>query len=635
VLDRPRSTEGRAWLAWAALVLLLIQLAWSALHQWRHAGLRAALVLGGWIVCDRLVGGPTRAGAKRGGWRAALPVGVVAVLAASLFLADRIGNPPTLGALAIAAAAACASFFAPLARRRLRRLLPATIVAASVAGSWVIAGQSLGARWSPFDDHEIMLFLGRDARLPFGEIPQRLAETEVGRAGRDTRFRPSYYALRLVETAAWGDSPRLWYAARLVLFAATLALAASTLARAVGPVAAVVLVLYEVGQRFWGDIWCRLGPGETYAALGCALYANRFYHLATGARAGGPRDGRTRDWLWLLAGSLVAMGSKENLLVLAPLTAGLVGYRLLKRRAGAAALVTGALGLAFACAVAAAVAIGVARAGSDVYGRSVAPGYRSGLLRQGLAGFGGPVSALDAAAVVVLLAAVLHFRGSATARRCLRVAAGATAGLAALGLFYATQYAFYLGRQQTGMRYDFPGALAAPAALVVVAAAGLGLLRALGLPRRLVRGVEAGLVAGTVLVIAGRPLTDVRKICAANVDRTVRFTERIDRVAAALRSEPLVPLVVTCGQPADFEPAHAVARFLAVRGVTNPLHLRADALRPGTTAQDATLAAELRKIERQGGTGYSPFPAAAPGRCFEIRLGRAPATGCVDLGPLE
>jgi hypothetical protein len=409
-----------------------------------------------------------------------------------------------------------------------------------------------------------------------------------------------------------------------------------TLSRAVGPVAAAVLVLYAVGQRFWGDVWCRLGPGETYAALGCAVFANRFHHLAVGAGRDEPRGGRTRDWLWLLVGSVVAMGSKENLLVLAPLAAGLLGYRMLARRAGAAAVVTGVLGLAFACAVAAAVTLGVARAGGDVYGRSVAPGYRLSLLRQGLDHFGAPVSAFGVAAGLVLVAVMLPLRGRLAARRGLRLLAGAAAGLAALALFYAMQYAFYLGRQQTGMRYDFPGALAPPAALVVVSAASLALLRALGFPRRLVRGAGAGLLAGATLLIAGRPLTDVQRICSANVDRTVRFTQRLDHVAAALRKQPLVPLVVVCGSSSDYEPAFAVARFLKAWGASNPLHLRADALRPGPpTALDARLATELRSIERSGGAGYQPFPAPGPQPCFEVRLGGAPGTGCVDLGPLE
>ena len=85
------------------------------------------------------------------------------------------------------------------------------IVVASVVITFLLIREDLDARWGLLDDHEIMSFLGSDREATLAEFGPLLMSTEVGRIGTATRFRPSYYSMRIVETIAWGDSARLWY----------------------------------------------------------------------------------------------------------------------------------------------------------------------------------------------------------------------------------------------------------------------------------------------------------------------------------------------------------------------------------------------------------------------------------------
>ena len=80
-----------------------------------------------------------------------------------------------------------------------------------------IFGRVLSAQWGVIDDHEIIAFLGQDRKLYLHEIFPALKSTEVGDFGSLTRYRPSYFLLRLLECVAWGANPLYWYAFRLVL----------------------------------------------------------------------------------------------------------------------------------------------------------------------------------------------------------------------------------------------------------------------------------------------------------------------------------------------------------------------------------------------------------------------------------
>src|SRR5262249_4395159 len=136
--------------------------------------------------------------------------------------------------------------------------------------SGIVLRDNLHARWAIIDDHEIAELIGPTGEMTFSQLGDHLAtHTEVGNPTWEwPRYRPVYFSLRLTECLLWGNTPELWYLARNAMFAVSLALFWTVLWRWLGFLAGSLVLLVLLTHDFWGDIWCRLGPGETYAVVG-------------------------------------------------------------------------------------------------------------------------------------------------------------------------------------------------------------------------------------------------------------------------------------------------------------------------------------------------------------------------------
>lgn len=83
-----------------------------------------------------------------------------------------------------------------------------------------------------------------------------------------------------------------------------------------GLASSFIFTLYILTERYWVDIWTRLGPGETYAVFGSTLFFLGFLSLLR--ERGRPKMDfyYYNKLLLVLLGTLVAIGSKENFLIL-------------------------------------------------------------------------------------------------------------------------------------------------------------------------------------------------------------------------------------------------------------------------------------------------------------------------------
>lgn len=232
-------------------------------------------------------------------------------------------------------------------------------------------------RRAPFglvDDHEILRFLGADHMVRFSEIPHiLLSQTELGQWGSSSRFRPVYYLFRIIEAAIQGDNAGQWYLTRLVLLAVTAVgvgflvlrvLFVPRLSR-VGQLLVVVCALAAgiliVSMPAWRDIATRLGPSEIYVGLGVVLFVHGIYDAWR-------TPGRTRGWLVLLAGFLVAVGSKEDgVLLLVPLVLIYIS-RFPSAKHKWVIAVCGVGSVLFAAFIALGALLGASSSGGDIYG---------------------------------------------------------------------------------------------------------------------------------------------------------------------------------------------------------------------------------------------------------------------------
>ncbi len=511
-----------------------------------------------------------------------------------------------------------------------RRTWARVLVALSWAGlvTSFLLHDNLKAQWGLIDDPEIAGFLGTEGRMSVADWASAMAGfREVGNPTSTwTRYRPAYYGLRITECLLWGNRPILWYAARLLLFATALAVSWTLLWRWLGSGAACMALLCLLTYDCWRDIWCRLGPSEIYAVFGVALYAAGVAGvLRQGPREAGPPEAgpaspaeqstADRSWALILIGGVVAMGSKENFLVIVPftwlLTAWLARQKRLSRSGLYCAVLTSLVGLF----IAGVVVIGLANSGRDIYAQSTDPGDRLMRLIDGFGQLGRrPEVYLLLIGAVIILAVAFHARR----RRQLHLLwpAWKRGFLAILGLLalLVSQFVFYNGQWPRHNRYDFPGLLALPFMALVVAwmieqALGRsgerrGVSPTLGERRGVSptwqKAFHAGVVVGLFLVAASKGFATIHEGAELNASITREFTSTLGDLVDELHADPDRPAVFVCRGLYYYEHVISLRRYLRLRQVVNPLFLQLDHEDAALWEGRQDLAKGLRKMSEHG-----------------------------------
>lgn len=509
----------------------------------------------------------------------------------------------------------------------------ALVLAAVAVGFTIYLWGPIGsARWDLVDDHEIVHLVGPGGRLALADIPSTLLrETELGMPGRASRFRPVYYTLRLLECSAWGLEPSRWYRARQVLFAVTAFIALALAAQGIGVPGAIACLAWVLAAPYWPDVWARLGPSESYAAFGLAVWGTGFTVFWRGRRQpdGGPA--RLAASI-LLIGFVLASGAKENLLVLLLPMLVLLWTDVSGPRPCRVCIWVGGLAVLWALLVAGPLVAHFAASGVDVYEQPVSLGAR---LAVALRSVRAPTPLH--LAVVVSLAVWVGARRlrSAGAHAESWRSLGSTLLIASTALlaFYISQDVFYNGILPTGMRYDFPAMLAWPLWLVVAVTAVRRLF-----PGRAVR-LGAWAVFLALLVTSAPGLARNRSVAAGLAGATRAFTARLTALADAGRRAPHQPIVITSHRVFDFEGVASVARFLDAYGVTNPrfLYLAWD---DPDAAASTPLERRLARLLRIGATManpyYQPISQFRPDLpCLSVGLSGEPLPVCSSFGRLR
>jgi hypothetical protein len=475
----------------------------------------------------------------------------------------------------------------------------------SSAMVWALVGGSTRAQWGMIDDHEIQDFIGagRD-RIPARDLSGLFAaHSEIGSPPFTIpRYRPTYYLFRLIECSAWGRHIEPWMILRLVLFAITATLAFDLLRQWLGFVAGGVSLAFLATLWMWPKIFVTLGPAEAYAAPAVMAFAWTATTILRGHKAAG-----VGLWAALAIAAVIAIGAKENFVILAPLAALVGGIEWRRGRLGlAGAIACGTMALAalwVAIVVGASIAV---QGGRDLYDR---PLGLSGFVRSGdgsalrairkLAGYGLPLLAATA------WMAFTWQRGRATApsgRRTL-LAVGTVLGLAAISQFF-----FYRGEVFKKSHYDLPFVPLVCTLEIGFLAAAAGWRGGSAADRRLRRRLLVpGVLAVAAMALGG---DHARQYTQDYARETAAFTTLVDQVAAACRAEPERPVefFIADDLPGNHEPLHAVVRFLRAQGVVNRFFLNPHALpAAGDAAGASRRDHELAALSRVGGVSFEPW----------------------------
>jgi hypothetical protein len=510
----------------------------------------------------------------------------------------------------------------------LGRLMSTAIVFGLLVTVWIAFGAAIQSQWSIIDDHEIMLYLGADGKLNLREIPSLLMQTEVGAWGAWPRYRPTYFFLRLVETAIWGMNPMLWYACRVILVGIATLVFWKLTSGSLGKLGAGLLCMYTLTFPYWNELVGRLGPSETYVVIGLPVY---IAGVAAAVRA----DSKTPitkvvACVAILVGSVICVGSKENLLLLAlPSTYLLVRAA---RRRDAMLFAAAAGSLLFAAFVAGSILVSVSKTGLDIYDKPVAIGPRLVEILVFLQNrhLVTPFSMLVAVTVGVGALSLLP-RWTRQLRASIRWTAF---WLAALCVVFATQLVFYGPNWPvTIMRYGYPGLLYYPASILILYRLARGLLAGYSAEETAQHALKASLLASLVVVIIYHEgYAGAIRAMQANVAETREFTTRLERLVDRLQQDETLQLVVESSGVLDYEPVFGYPRFLTAYGVRNPLFLRINgygsaSFPPGLGQR---LAAELEAISSNGNRDYLSLSSLEeqPSRCISLYLSSEYPTSC-------
>jgi hypothetical protein len=510
----------------------------------------------------------------------------------------------------------------------------AVIVPATLWLTWHVWGPSLGGGWAPWDDHEIVWFLGPDKALRWSEVlPDWVRSTEAGMPGQRDRYRPMYFLLRLVECAAWGENLAAWHLARLAMFAVGMGVSWILLTRVAGMALASAFVLYVATGRYWWEPFALLGPAESYVLTASALAALCAWWLWNGRAVRGWHA--TAAWTGLAASLVVALGCKENMLflgLLAPVVLwreSRLGHATWAGWAATAAVLTwmGFMGWA--------VWASTRRKGTDMYGESVRLGDRFEVLLRHLSGQPALVWGTVVCGAALVVALAMWTKGPPRWRARARLALGCLSLILLLVGLAMSQMFLYGSGWSPLNRYGFPSQVLLALALLT---AVVGLARMMPLPWQhaavLCLGT-AGFAAAAWYVGYG----ELRALGAANVARSRAFTGGLNRLVEAARRDPEAAVVLHSTTLSDFEVFGALRRFTRYESMTNPLVLPSppEGLRQGHFPENVAAAARrFREDAAAGKHDYAPVEVLGRARrCVVMGINEEPPAGpCESLGKL-
>lgn len=433
---------------------------------------------------------------------------------------------------------------------------------------WALAS-NLGAVFGPIDDHEPLRWMGRDNVLSFSEFFQVLIhDTEIGDFGSAIRFRPTYYASRILQTVVFGPNPESWYLfvisayavanALLGLSVATwlsLSLCRSRLPRTI-TTSATVLSAAAATVAFatlpaWRGIAARLGTAELLGMLAVALLAYSVTQILMDRAA----------WWWglILMSTFVAVGAKETMLPLAIVPAIVAVDRIRAGGSRQGLLLAAALGIASGAFIVAAILPPLVLDGSQAYGSSD-EGSRLTLAAQAL------IVTYRWYWIPPLVAVVLALASLVASRSTSRRLAGTLSAFILLSvLWFVFDVWVYSGTYQLP-RYELNTQLVK--ALWIAGALALSLFVMRQSSSKLVVYAATAtflLSAGLAISIFARApetLAALRNESDTNAQATQLYRNQMDGILRSLGKSSGLDIFIIPGPGGDVEPIHAISQEL-------------------------------------------------------------------------
>ncbi len=449
-----------------------------------------------------------------------------------------------------------------------------------------------------------------------------------------SRFRPAYFLLRVIETALWGGHPFYWYFFRIILFGISVFIAWRLLGKIFGVFFGGLSCLILFTHEFWADIWTRLGPAEIYCFFGLAFFCFALLKIWEA------KGNETLWWVVLLAGGLIAIGSKENFLFLIP-AALLVAHRSWKmKRLKLFPAICLTLFVAIGIFIAAVIVLSLVKSGADIYANPVSPLGRVYELFEGLSYRNNITGLIPFATSLIIYLGYRVFRRYLSedvlelAKKILYVEVG-------LLLLWLSQIFFYNGIWPTNSRYDFPGVLARDLSVLVL------LFLAVKTAQQLIPQIASMAVKLLVLLLlmlytafyGYKGYLYINNVAAWNFAKTRAFTVNLANIILEVKNRPDMPIIFESHKALDYEPVYSFQKYLSAYNIRNPIVLKLQDFKENDNDKlESALGKKLRQVSESGEINDRRFIFYPTGSisleqgCYVVSFSGESNLSCINLG---
>ncbi|TGM60650.1 hypothetical protein [Leptospira vanthielii] len=441
--------------------------------------------------------------------------------------------------------------------------------------SYYIFGPNFKAKFWLIDDHEIFYFLGSAVDPKgWGDFFSILIDqTEVGLFGVSTRYRPSYYFLRLVEVFLWKDNATLWYLFRFLILVSFVYSIILIFRYFLSTPVALAWIFTCFSFTYWSDIYSRLGPGETYVTLGVAMFILSTFNWEK-------KVSRSLGVTILQVLSLVIMiGSKENMFLVAMLPFLFLYDRSAERYKFKYYHLLYVLPILFSVVVVYAVIKALSLNPVDVNGNSAQISDR---IRQIFGLMNNPLilqpTILGALLVIVLIVRRKIVQFLATYRQILFI-------LFFLMINIILNIVFYGGDLPQNNRYDFPTSILYILYFIII----VGIIMRLLFQRK---KIKKGLFVGFVFLIfssigfSSYSINEIQNASRKNTKRTLALNQMIGKMQLEPKDSTGIIYVRNF---TEFEPADSFLQYAKYYNLQLRLALDVDEVKYYSSFQDGLM----------------------------------------------
>lgn len=424
----------------------------------------------------------------------------------------------------------------------------------------------LSAKWGLIDDHEILALIGPNSHLPISNFIQAISSTELSWNSVLTRFRPSYYFLRISEAVFWGKDAQLWYGFRMAIAIFCGISLAKLSIILVGPFIGFGFILFSLTPSYWADIFAKAGPSEVYAVLGCAILALYFSSKINQFRYS------AYDGLILSLGIIISVGAKENFLFLSVIPLYILIHKRFQKTIGSIFFL--GISLLFIAYIVVSLYLRFRGVNHDIYQNEISLIsrillFKSFFLQKNIIAW----TLLFLLCLFIFLITYSRFISLSNIQKFkLKIAFNKFFKWQFL-LFslYASQYIFYFGTWgDSSARYYFPATLLFQFAILLTISYLLefdNILR--------IKNLNPAILQFTFLLLFLLPSVDKffdnRHLSQHHSQISIDFDKKFNSIANFLEVNPTVPLIIVSYRPSDYESIFAINRFLYSEGIPNRL----------------------------------------------------------------